>query len=54
MLKRKKMELKTKKSAEPSRPKPEIRTEESSLDDSLSDDDDSDTNFGVDWRAKNL
>lgn len=48
------MELKTKKSAEHSRAEPEIPTrEESSLDDSLSDDD-SDTNYTVDWRAQHL
>ncbi|KAG7036690.1 Zinc finger protein [Cucurbita argyrosperma subsp. argyrosperma] len=50
-LKRKKMELKNKKSAEQSRGKPDIPTKESSLDDSLSDDD-SDTNYTVDWRAQ--
>ncbi|KAG6581231.1 hypothetical protein SDJN03_21233, partial [Cucurbita argyrosperma subsp. sororia] len=52
-LKRKKMELKTKKSVEQSRAEPEIPTKESSLDDSSSDDD-SDTNYTVDWRAQHL
>ncbi|XP_022983328.1 zinc finger protein 830-like [Cucurbita maxima] len=52
-LKRKKMELKTKKTVEQSRAEPEIPTKESSLDDSLSDDD-SDTNYTVDWRAQHL
>ena len=47
------MELKTKKSVEQSRAEPEIPTKESSLDDSLSDDD-SDTNYTVDWRAQHL
>ncbi|XP_038881204.1 zinc finger protein 830 [Benincasa hispida] len=54
LLKRKKMELKTKKS-EQSRAKPQIPAKESQLDDSLSDDDsDSDTNYTVDWRAQHL
>lgn len=52
-LKRKKEELKTKRSAEQSRATLEIPTKESSHDDSSSDDD-SDTNYTVDWRAQHL
>ncbi|KAA0045858.1 hypothetical protein IC582_024851 [Cucumis melo] len=54
LLKRKKMELKTKKSAEQSRAEPQIPTKDSQADDSSSDDDDSDTNYTVDWRAQHL